>query len=163
MEAGKGRFKRQLPQNWKKNIQKKARDSPEVANVITPLTSCEHTADNVLSSSVMLLQEEKDCKLTTLVREYHIKEIIVVLNVCPSLVYVAFRNLIHQKEDAAKQNAEIMKFIITYSPNHLRTRVDNSGRQNHINVQYLIKRADGTLIQVCAKAFSGITGFCKYK
>lgn len=90
----------------------------------------------------------------------HTAKACVSINASPGCV-AAFRALVHQGSDAAAQNGDILKFIATYSPQRKRPRKEDSNRVQRVNVQYLARKADGSLIEVCAVAFRGITGFSR--
>lgn len=53
------------------------------------------------------------------------------------------------------QNAFVLPYIIPSSPDHLRPRKENPRKR--IVAQYLIRKEDGVLVNVCAKTFRGIT------
>ncbi len=50
--------------------------------------------------------------------------------------------------------------MVTYSPKRLRRRT-NADRRPRINIQYIVRKVDKTMVDVCGTAFSGITGFSK--
>ncbi len=53
-----------------------------------------------------------------------------------------------------------MKFMIAYSPVR-KTKNPNPNRSPRVTSQYLIRKVDGTMVDVCAVAFSGLTGFSR--
>lgn len=54
----------QKPNEWTKNVKKKARHSLEIKNIISPVASCKHTVDNPKYGANNLSTEEKEGNIT---------------------------------------------------------------------------------------------------
>lgn len=79
-------------------------------------------------------------------------------NIFGFMFCIAFVNLIHTKEDAAGQNAIIMKFITPYSPERAQKRKETTNRKLRLNAQYHVRKTTGEILIVCSTAFRNIIG-----
>lgn len=73
-----------------------------------------------------------------------------------------FFDLVHENKDCASQNAFALLYMIPQPPDpHRKRRPKISGRRERMHVQYTVRKADNSRVQVCARSFISITGIGK--